>query len=79
VVGILEVASTAYQDPTTDDPAWVCVDVAPKKKLKKPVSLKEIKENPLLKDMWLVRQGRLSVTPVSETEFNEILSMADAR
>ena len=79
IVGILEVASTAYPDPTTDDPTWVCVDVIPKKKLKRPVNLKEIKENPALKDMWVVRQGRLSVTPVTEAEFNEILKMSESK
>jgi predicted RNA-binding protein with PUA-like domain len=75
VVGIAEVASTAYPDPTTDDDRWVVVDVVPKKKLKRPVTLAEIKENPALQDMKLIRQSRLSVTPLTEDEFNEVLKM----
>lgn len=76
VVGIAEVASTAYPDPTTDDTRWVVVDVVPKKKLGRPVTLAEIKENPTLQDLKLIRQSRLSVTPLTEAEFNEILKMA---
>jgi predicted RNA-binding protein with PUA-like domain len=75
VVGIAEVASTAYPDPTTDDDRWGVVDVVPKKKLKRPVTLAEIKENPALQDMKLIRQSRLSVTPLTEDEFNEVLKM----
>lgn len=75
VVGIAEVASTAYPDPTTDDDRWVVVDVVPKKKLNRPVTLAEIKENPALQDMKLIRQSRLSVAPLTETEFNEVLKM----
>lgn len=76
IVGIAKVAKEAYQDPTTEDEAWVCVDIKPFKKLKKPVSLDTIKKENRLKDMALVRIGRLSVQPVTEEEYNTILELA---
>ena len=76
IVGIAKVAKEAYQDPTTEDEAWVCVDIKPFKKLKKPVSLDTIKKEKRLKDMALVRIGRLSVHPVTEEEYNTILELA---
>ena len=76
IVGIAKVAKEAYQDPTTEDEAWVCVDIKPFKKLKKPVSLDTIKKEKRLKDMALVRIGRLSVQPVTEEEYKTILALA---
>ena len=76
VVGIAKVAKAAYQDPTTDDERWVCVDLVPVKTLRKPVELATIKSTPSLTQMALVRQGRLSVTPVTAEEFRTILSLA---
>src|SRR6476469_4952616 len=76
IVGIAKVAKEAYQDPTTEDEAWVCVDIKPFKKLKKPVSLDTIKKEKRLKDMALVRIGRLSVQPVTEEEYSTILELA---
>ncbi|MGZ3845514.1 MAG: EVE domain-containing protein [Flavisolibacter sp.] len=76
IVGIAKVAKEAYQDPTTEDEAWVCVDIKPFKKLKKPVSLDTIKKEKRLKDMALVRIGRLSVQPVTEEEYKTILELA---
>lgn len=76
IVGIAAVLKTAYQDPTTDDDRWVVVDLKPVKALKNPVSLQKMKADPRLKNMKLVRQGRLSVTPVTEDEFNAILDLA---
>jgi len=53
VVGIMNIVKEAYQDPTTEEIAWVCVDVAPKEKLKNPVTLAAIKANPkLAKSNW---------------------------
>ena len=75
IVGIAKVAKEAYQDPTTDDEAWVVVDLKPFKKIKKPVSLVEIKKEKRLKDMALVRIGRLSVQPVTEEEWSVIMQM----
>jgi len=76
IVGIAKVAKEAYQDPTTEEAAWICVDLKPYKKLKKPVSLETIKKEKRLKDMALVRIGRLSVQPVTEQEYQTILELA---
>src|SRR5215211_8078531 len=61
IVGIAKVVKEAYQDPTTDEEAWVVVDLKPVKKLKQPVTLKQIKADERLKDMDLLRLSRLSV------------------
>ncbi|MCB0508781.1 MAG: EVE domain-containing protein [Chitinophagales bacterium] len=76
IVGIVKIVKEAYPDPTTNDAAWVCVDVAPKQKLKNPVSLVDIKANPKLANMKLVKQSRLSVSDVTKEEFEEILKMS---
>jgi len=76
IVGIAKVDKEAYQDPTTEDTNWVAVDLKPYKKLKKPVSLVQIKDDKRLKDMALVRIGRLSVQPVAEKEWKIIMEMA---
>jgi predicted RNA-binding protein with PUA-like domain len=75
IVGIATVVKEHYQDPTTDDTAWVAVDVAPVVTLKKPLGLKEIKQDDLLKNMEFVRLGRLSVSKVSSDEFHRILDI----
>lgn len=76
VVGIAKVAAEAYQDPTTDDTNWVVVDVAPVKKLKKPVTLAMVKADKRLSQMALVTSMRLSVQPVKREEFDLILELA---
>ncbi len=76
IVGIAKVVKEAYQDPTTDNQAWVVVDVKPHKKLKKPVSLADIKADKRLQNMDLVRLGRLSVQTVKEDEWKIIMQMA---
>jgi len=78
VVGIAKVVKEAYQDPTTDDERWVVVDLAPVETLKKPVTLATIKEDEFLKDISLVRQGRLSVMPLKPEEFDRILELAES-
>ena len=75
IVGIAKVAKEQYQDPTTDNPAWVVVDVKPFKKLKKPVTLAEIKADGRLNQMALVRLGRLSVQPVTDEEWQIIMEL----
>lgn len=75
VVGIAEVVTTAYQDPTTDDTNWVVVDLKPLKKLKNPVTLKAIKAEPELSDISLVRLARLSVHSITPQEFRHIVKM----
>ena len=76
IVGIAKVSKEAYQDPTTDDDKWVAVDLRPYKKLKKSVSLEQIKKDKRLKEMALVRIGRLSVQPVTEKEYKTIMELA---
>lgn len=76
IVGIVKVAKTAYQDPTTEDPNWVVVDFKPVRKLKNPVSLAQIKADKRLANMDLVRLGRLSVQTVKEDEWKIVLEMA---
>jgi predicted RNA-binding protein with PUA-like domain len=76
IVGIARVTKEAYQDPTTDDDRWVAVDIEPIRRLKKPVSLETIKANKALKEMALVRIGRLSVQPVTDKEWKTVLELA---
>ncbi|UOE48043.1 EVE domain-containing protein [Mucilaginibacter sp. SMC90] len=75
IVGIAKVVKEAYQDPTTDDTNWVVVDLAPVEALKTPVTLEQIKADPKLQDIGLVRQGRLSVMGIKREEFDYILAL----
>ena len=76
IVGIAKVSKEFFQDPTTDDDAWVAVELKPYKTLKNPVLLETIKKNKQLANMALVRIGRLSVQPVSPEEYDIILKLA---
>ena len=76
IVGIAEVEKEFYQDPTTEENAWVVVDFKPYKKLKKTVTLAAVKAIPALANMALIRLGRLSVQPVLEEEWEIIMDMA---
>jgi len=76
IVAIAKVAKEAYQDPTTDNDAWVAVDLKPYKKLKKPVSLVQLKADKRLANMDLVRLGRLSVQTVKDKEWDMVMEMA---
>lgn len=75
VVGIAKIIRTAYQDPTTEDDRWVAVDIAPFQTLEQPVSLEKIKNDPLLQNIALVRQGRLSVMALQKEEFDRIVEL----
>jgi len=75
VVGLVTVSKTFFPDPTAKDGDWVAVELTAGKAIKNPVSLAAIKANPKLKDIALVRLSRLSVVPLTEDEFNEILRM----
>ena len=77
IVGIAKVVKEAYPDPTTDDERWVCVDLKPVKKLKNPVTLAQLKVEKKLQNLALVRQGRLSVSSVTEEEWNRIIEMSE--
>ncbi|MGL4596903.1 MAG: EVE domain-containing protein [Bacteroidia bacterium] len=75
IVGIAKVVKEAYQDPTTEE-NWSVVELAPFKKLKKPVTLAAIKANKKLANMDLIRLSRLSVGSVKPDEYGWILEMA---
>lgn len=79
IVGIVEVARTAYPDPTDETGRWVCVDVKTVAKLPNPVTLAAIKAEPRLEGIGLIRQSRLSVMPISPEHAAVILEMAGAK
>ena len=76
IVGIAKVSKEAFQDPTTEDEAWVAVNLKPVKKLKKPISLDTVKKDKKLSNMALVRISRLSVQPVTDEEWKHIMQPA---
>ena len=75
VVGIAEVCRAAHRDSTTDDERWECVDIRAVKDMPKPVKLDDIKVNPKLAEMVLVKNSRLSVQPVLDDEWAEVCRM----
>jgi predicted RNA-binding protein with PUA-like domain len=75
VVGIARVKRTAYADKTATEGDWSTVDLVPIKPLRKPVTLREIRQAPRLKKIQLVRQSRLSVMALTAAEFNGIIKM----
>lgn len=75
IVGIAEVVKEYYQDPTTEDTQWVVVDLSPKEPLQRPVTLAQIKSEPRLENIGLIKQSRLSVMPVTREEFDVILEL----
>ena len=77
IVGISKVIKEFYQDPTTDDDRWVVVEIEPVKDMKTPVSLAMVKADAALADMALVKQARLSVQPVTMSEFKRVLSLGN--
>lgn len=79
VVGICKVVKEAYPDPTAEKGDWSAVDFKAVKLLKKPVPLSDIKEEPSLQEMPLVRIGRLSVMPLTKEEFEKVLEMGGTK
>jgi len=75
VMGVCEVVREAYPDPTAKEPQWVAVDLAPLAKLKRPVTLEQIKAEKSLRDIPLLRQSRLSVMPLEKAAFDTIVKM----
>ena len=76
VVGIVEVVKEYYDDPTDETKRFVVVDVKAIKKLKNSVSLNEIKLNKKLRNIALIKQSRLSVMPITNLEWNEIINLS---
>ena len=68
VVGTARVVREAYGDPTAEDGDWSCVDLIPRQAFPTPVTLEEIKAEPALRDIALLRQSRLSVMPLTSAE-----------
>jgi predicted RNA-binding protein with PUA-like domain len=79
VVGLARVVKEAYPDPTASEGDWSAVDIAPGKTLATPVPLEAIKTDKMLKDMLLVRNSRLSVTPMTEAQFNRLMALAETK
>ncbi len=77
IVGIMEIVEEARPDSTDETGKWVAVHVAPQRKLAIPVTLKTIKSDPALAAMEMLRQSRLSVSPVRKTEFEHICALAE--
>jgi len=77
IVGLAKVVKEAYQDPSTTETAWLAVDFAPHKALKRPVTLEEMKGVEKLKKMDLIRLSRLSVGAVTKEEFDFIIKMSE--
>ncbi len=75
IVGVARVASIPYPDPTSDDPRWVVVDVEPLQALPRPVTLADVKADPVLSTLAIVRQPRLSVAPVTSEQFERVLEI----
>ncbi|MCA1285916.1 EVE domain-containing protein [Salipiger bermudensis] len=76
VVGTVEVIAAAHPDSSTDDPRWECVDIKAVQAAKTPVTLEQIKQEPALSEMALVKSARLSVQPVTEVEWRLVCEMA---
>ncbi len=76
IVGVMEIERESYPDPTDSTGKWVVVDVKPVAPLARPVTLVEIRAEPRLKNMWLVRHSRLSVMPVTADEWKVIQALA---
>ena len=76
VVGLAKVDKEAYPDATAKEGDWSCVDLVPAKPLKQPVTLVTIKADKTLAEMALLKQSRLSVTPLTEAQFERLLKLA---
>ena len=79
IAGIARVDKEAYPDPTAQEGDWSCVDLVPVKALAKPVTLAAIKADKMLADMPLVKQSRISVTPMNEVHFKRLLTLSETK
>jgi predicted RNA-binding protein with PUA-like domain len=79
IVGVVEVARSAYPDPTAEDGDWVCVDMKAVRPMKRPVTLAEMKADPALTDLLLIRMSRLSVMPITPEHWKYICELGGWR
>ena len=77
IIGIVEVVKEHYPDPTDETGRFVVTDIKTKKKLKRPVSLEEIKNTPKLSSIALIKQSRLSVMPLTKKEWDIIIKISE--
>lgn len=76
IVGIVRIEQEAYPDPTVDDARWVAVSVVAEKKLAHPVSLMQLKSDPSINHIALVKHSRLSVIPIDKQDFEYIIRLS---
>ncbi|MBC7390711.1 MAG: EVE domain-containing protein [Opitutaceae bacterium] len=76
IVGIVKIVKEAFQDPSTDDHRWVAIEVSPVEKLKRTITLKELKENSEMQHLELVKFTRLSVMSIEKSDFEQIIKMS---
>ncbi len=79
IIGVAKVVKESYQDPTTEDPAWLVVNFKPVKKLMNPISLATVKADKRLTNMALIKNSRLSVQPVTLEEFDMIMDLSEQK
>lgn len=79
IVGIAEIVGESYPDPTTDDDRWCVVDIAPVVPFTRPVTLAEVKADPELSEIGLVKRGRLSVVPITPDEFRYVAKLGKTK
>lgn len=77
IVGICEISQSGLIDPTDETGKWACVKVKPVRKLKRPVSLKQIKADPQLAEIELIRLSRLSVSVITQQEWDYIIGLSE--
>ncbi|HZM01960.1 MAG TPA: EVE domain-containing protein [Candidatus Saccharimonadales bacterium] len=79
IVGIAKVAKSSYPDPTAEEVGWLCVDLVPHQTLAHPVTLAAIKADPALSTMPLLRQSRISVTPLTRSHYARVVKLAGGK
>lgn len=77
IVGQVVITKEAYNDPSTDDIRWFVIEIGIDRKYKRSITLAEMKKNPILQNIGLIKQSRLSVMPISPEEYNEIVNICD--
>ncbi|HEY3932292.1 MAG TPA: EVE domain-containing protein [Verrucomicrobiae bacterium] len=79
VIGLARMEKEFYPDPTAEEGDWSCVDLKAEKSLAKPMTLAQIKSDKILREMVLVKQSRLSVSPLTKAQFERLLQLAETK